>query len=416
MKKYTLLALGAVVLVVAAYTVGRFSGGSPAPTASTERAPDTARGPDTLRESPPPPTDGQKTVPPGNTVDVKPLPPKEAPQVVRNTDLVRQRLQPGKTYSTLLRGTIHSVGTDANWGIESVVGINYAFEAQIDREIVDNDGEVIVEVRHFRDVRSLKIDTDLKDFRLKLGDARYPVLLAVGSVWPEAAFVVARLDGMSSKPVLDLLKACGVDVASLTGAKSRVFKTFTQFDGLTGKSVKIVYWNKPDRTGIIQLVPVEGGMTESEQFLHEHSALLSDALIFPEKKQVGDSWKVEGKNFSNLIDPGLRAAVGGELELSRRADRTVDGKKVSVLMADAGRLELNSSDAKQGQLGWFEPRGEMLFSPEEQAIVKAEMTGKGLLEHVSRHHLLFKTEMKQSPEIAVVYSCRVIDTPVKETK
>jgi hypothetical protein len=416
MKKYALLALGAIVLVAGAYTVGRLSsGGSPAPTApaSTERGADTARGPDTHAE---PPGDGGKTVPPGTVVPVPQLPPREAPQVVRDTDLVRQRLRPGKTYQTLLRGTIHSVGTDANWGVESVVGINYAFEAQVDREIVENDGQVIVEVRHFRDVRSVKIDTDLKDFRLKLGDARYPVLLAVASAWPEAAFVVAKLDGVSTKPVLDLLKALGVDPASITGIKPRVFKTFTQFDGLTGKSVKIVYWNKEDRTGIIQLVPLEGDMTESEQFLHEHSALLSDALIFPEKKEVGQSWKVAGKNFSNLIDPGLRAAVGGELELSRRADRTVDGKTLSVLMADAGRLELNSSEARQGQLGWFEPRGEMLFSPEDQVIVKAEMTGKGLLERVSRHHLLFKTEMKQSPELAVVYSCKVIDTPAKEMK
>lgn len=402
MRKYAVLVLGALVLVVGAFVLGRFSNG-PGP----DHTPDT-RPTDRAEERPPAPV--------GTAVVTDPLPAQQAPAVVRDLDLVRQRLRPGKTYHTILRGTLHTVGTDSAWGVESVVDVNYAFEAQIDREIVENDGQVIVEHRHFRDVRSVKVDTDLKDLRLNLGDAKVPVLFAVGAVWPRVAFVVDRIDGVSTAPALDLLRALGVDPATVTGAKPRVFKIFTQFDGLSGKSVKLVYWNKEERSGVIRIEPLEGEMTESEQFLHHHSAVLSDALLFPEKKKVGDSWTVAGNNFSNLLDPGLRAAVRGEVSMARRSNRMVDGKEMYVLAAEAGRLELDSADREEGRIGWFEPRGEMFFSPEEQAVVRAELTGKGLLERVSRRHLLFKTEMKQSPDLSVVYSCRVDDTPAGGAK
>lgn len=369
-----------------------------------------------LPDLPPQGEDHLSKVPPGKEVDMLPLPPKEAPEFVRDSDLVRQRLRPGKTYKTFLRGTLHTVGTDTAWGLESVVAINYVFESQVDREVVENDGQVIVEHRHFRDVRSLKIDTDIKDMRLNLGEAKAPILLALGAIYPPAPFLVAPLDGVSAAPVLRIFRALGIDPADITKLKPRVFKVFTQFDGLSGKSIKIVYWNKEERTGVIRLEPLVGEMTESEQFFHQHSAVLSDVLLFPEQKKVGESWLVKGHEFSNLIDPGLRASLRGELNLSRRANRLVDGKERYVLSVESGRLELESSNLAEGRLGWFEPRGDMLFSPQDEVIVKAELSGKGLLERLSRNHLLFKSEMKQSPELTVLYSCQVIDTPTPKGK
>jgi hypothetical protein len=415
MKKYGLPVSLVVALALVAFFLGRLSMSNPSaggpPTADS---PPSKTGQEPRSGKDPPVAD----IPVGKVVNVDPLPAKETPPLVRETDLVRQTLRPGKTYQTILRGTVHTVGTDQNWGVETVVSINYAFEAVIDREIVENDGEVIVEHRHFRDFRSVKIDTDLMDLRLNLGPAKYPIMLGLAAVgWPEVAGVVSVVDGASTQPILELLKALGVDPASITGVKPRVFKVFTQFDTLSGKSVKIVYHNKEGRTGVIQLVPLKGEMTESEKFLHEHSAVLSDVLIFPERtKKVGESWKVAGASFSNLIDPALRAAVGGEVTLSRRANRTLDGTETSVLYVEGGRLELESSDRSEGQLGWFEPRGEMFFSQRDEVIVQAELSGKGYLERVSRGHLLFKTQMKQAPQISVAYTCRVIDTPKEGAK
>jgi hypothetical protein len=410
-KNIAILLLVALVAGLGAFFLGRLSNRTDPPRCP----PEATTVPEAIATREPEPI----VVPPDKPVDVTPPEPVKQPERAPDLNLVRQTMRPGKTYQTHLKGNLTTLGTDLAWGIESVVSIHYVFEGMVDREIVENDGEVIVELRHFRDVRSLKIDTDLQNLTLKLGEAKLPLLLGVGLVFPKAAFVVEQLDGLSAKPVLDVLRALGVDAARLTGVKSRVFKVFTQFDSLTGKSVKIVYWNKEERTGVIQIMPIQGSMTESERFLHSHSAVLSDVLIFPERnRKPGEPWKVRGDNFTNLIDPGLRAAVQGELTLSRRANRASreSGQDEVVLAVEDGRLLLVSSERHKGQLGWFEPRGEMFFSPEEQIVSRAELSGKGLLERVSRNHLLFKTEMKQSPEISVVYSCRMIDTPAPGKK
>ena len=403
-KNYAMIIVGAVVLTVGAYSLGRFMNESPNPEPEV---------PTQTAVRPPDPEPPKIKVPEKKDIELPRLPPKSAPEVVRNTDRVRQTLKPGKTYQTTLRGILKTRGTDTSWGIEKRVFIHYVFEAQIDREILENDGQTIVEHRHFRDVRSVKIDTELEDLRLRLDAVTGSglILMVIGYFFPEA-YAIKTVDGVSTAPALKFLKGFGVDAADLTGVKGKVFKMFGQVDGLKGKSVKLVYWNKEERAGVIRLVPLEGGgMTEEEQFLHHHSAVLSDALIFPEKKEIGQSWKVAGNNFSNLIDPGLRAAVRGELAFSRLANKKLDGKDVYVLLSEGGRLELESFDSTEGRLGWFEPRGEMLYSPDDQIIVKAEMSGKGVLERVSRTHLLFKTEMKQTPDMSISYSCTVIDTP-----
>src|SRR4051794_16399948 len=82
-------------------------------------------------------------------------PPEPAPCKVGDPDRVRQVLRPGKTYKTHTMGALHMRGEDKDWGLSTVVTINYAFEALVDRQIESNDGVTIVELRHFRDLRSL---------------------------------------------------------------------------------------------------------------------------------------------------------------------------------------------------------------------------------------------------------------------
>ena len=347
----------------------------------------------------------------GEEIEFEPLAPQSAPARVENLDLVRQTLKPGQTHETLLKGSIETEGTDRFWGIESVVSIYYLFEAEIDRDIIDNDGSVVVEHRHFQNVRSLKIDTTLKDLKLQLGDAKTPIITGLTFIWPAAALAVSQFDGVSTRPVLAVLTAVGVDPLKYTSTRQSITKMFTQFDSLTGKSVKQVYWNKDGRTGVIRVTALQGDITKEESFFHHNSAVLSDVLLFPERtKAVGESWTVQGNAFSNLVDPGLRAAVGGEVEMMRGADQTGGDGPTTTLRVVSGRLTLQSDEATANRIGWFEPQGELLFSPEDEVITEAHLSGRGLLERVSRNHLLFRTEMKQEPKVKITYSCRVRPT------
>jgi hypothetical protein len=335
--------------------------------------------------------------------------PKAPPKAVGNKVRIRQNFKPGKTYETFTRGTIFTKGNDRAWGLKSLVSINYAFEARIDRQIVSNDGEAIVERRHFRDVKSVKIDVELEDLKLDVSGLGAPILALASYIWPDAPFAVRSFDGISLAPVLSLLRAFGVRPERFTGHDSEAIKIFAQFDSLQGKSIEIEY---RDGQGVTQVVPLVGAMTRSERFVHYHSVLVSDSLIFPNPEVAeNEAWTVDGASFSNLIDPGLRAAVGGEVTMRRARDLDMGGKSVAVLKAEGGTLRLTSAERGRGEIGWFEPRGTMRFSPEDQIIVEASLTGKGQLDWVGPTHLLFKTEMRHAPEITAFYTCRVVDTP-----
>ncbi len=383
---------------VAAFLVGRLAWDDSGP-----RGPDDG---DDKKTAPLPPT------PTGKEIVVQPL----ATQPVKVDDsLVRQTLKPGKTYRSLLKGKLDSRGTNKRWGFTTVVDIHYVFEAQIERDIIDNDGEVIVEERRFPDVRSVEIEAELKDIKLELGPAKMPVLAAISFLDPALAITVGQLDGVSGKPVLDFLKLLGIDVFKDTGHKDKAIKILQQYNSLKGKAVRLVYWNKEGRTGIVRMTPLVGQMTDDERLFHHHSALLSDILIFPERKKLaGESWLVRGDAFSNLIDPGLRASTSGEVRMLRLANQKLDGQERIVLEATDGQLNMDSDDKSEGQVGWFKPRGQLFFSPQEQIIVEAALSGKGTLNKVHRNHLLFKTEFKQEPVMSLTYSCTVADTPKRE--
>ncbi len=372
-------------------------------------------------DPPPPPTPIEGVVPtqppdpvvapPATPVSPPPLLPSVRPPVVTDPDLVRQTMKPGKTYKTILKGTIDTRGTDHHWGVKTVVNIYYMFEAVVDREIVENDGEVVVEIRHFRDVRSIKVDTELEDVKLELGPAKYPVLIGLAAIYPPAAGATRALDGVSLKPVLGLLGQLGIDPLKISGQSEKIFKMYTQLDTLTGKSVRLVYSNRPGDTGVNRFEAVTGPVTESEEFLHRHSAVLSDALLFPERtRKPGESWEVLGSAFGNLIDPGLRAAVAGKVVVRRGGEVRYGERPVTELVVVDGRLELLSRNPGEGQVGWFEPRGTLLFSLQDQVVVQGVLSGRGQLDRVSRG-LLFKSELRQEPKVSVRYTCEVTDTP-----
>ncbi len=404
MKHFTIPLLLAV-LVVGAFTLGRLF------------PPEKEGGDGASPPSEPP----RETILPGGQVNVVP-PAAGRPDVV-DANLVRGELQPGKTHKTILEGTIRSVGTDQFWlAFETKVNIHYVFEAQVDREIIANDGDTIVEKRHFRSVRSVKFDTTLEDFRLKLGPVKYAVL-AFAAFWDPKTMVTsggvagAAINDISAKPILDMLNWFGVDVLKITGQRDKIFKAFARLNSLNGKSIQIAYRNKagkegqPPDTGIRSILSIAGEITPDEQFFHQHSAVLSDVLIFPERsREPGQTWHVKGNAFSHLIDPALRANVGGEVVMVRHADRKDEGPNVAVLHIEEGRLTLDSVIPGQAPLGWFDPRGELLFSRDAKAVVKASLSGRGKLEHVAGDHLLFKTKFLQEPQISAVYSCEVVDT------
>lgn len=394
---------------VGGYAFNQNMGARPEPQEREQKKGDDKTGEDRKEE------EGKKKYPVGQTVECGPPAPAVRPPAV-DPNWVQQVLKPGKTYKTLLKGSITSRGSDLDYFVRVVVNIHYAYEAAIDREIVENDGETVVEKRYFRHVQSLKVVTELDDVKIELGAARIPILAALYAYFPPAAEGIRMLDGLSLKPAVGVLKTLGLDPLKLTGQDQKMIKVLTQFDDLKGKAVKLIYSNKPGGSGVVRFQPIAGAVTENEDILHRHSAVLSDALLFPEQtRRPGESWTVRGNAFGNYIDPGLRAAVGGEVTVMRGGDTDFEKRPVTELLVKSGRLELLSENVGEGRVGWFEPQGKCLFARDDRYVVQGELTGKGLVERVSRG-LLLKSEMRQEGQIKVQYSCQMVDTPKEDGK
>src|SRR5262249_36581707 len=145
-----------------------------------------------------------------------------------------------------------------------------AFEAQVDRHIENNDGTTIVELRHFRDVRSVKVDSRLEDLRIDLGAAGnllFGALKNLGSVWrqPEAeqgATFIRRVDGASLGGALTALRWAGVSPEKISGLDARAAKMVTQVNGLSGKEVRLTY---VDGKGVVKVEAVKGAITPDER-------------------------------------------------------------------------------------------------------------------------------------------------------
>jgi hypothetical protein len=355
------------------------------------------------------------SISPGKTVERSELPsPPPPPRKVGNPDRVRSNLQPGKTYLTHSKGTLHVRGEDRDWGFGTVVTINYAFEAKIDREIESNDGTTIVELRHFREIRSVKVDTRLENLRIDLGDGGdvlFAGLLALSAFQPEAgqvAELVKRIDGLSLRPALQALRWAGISPEKLSGLDQATTRMITQVSALSGKKVRLTFI---DGKGVIKVEAVQGEMTPQERDFHLASSLLSDSLIIPDMEiKEGIRWTVDGSNFANLIDPNLLARTAGEVTLERDPDHRVAGRTCRHLRVVEGRIRIDDSDQREGRIGHFDPQGSLYFSPEDQVIIKATLSGKAKLERFSKDHLLFEARMRRQPDLEVRYTCRVVDT------
>jgi hypothetical protein len=351
---------------------------------------------DPAKDKPADPDDSRKKIvaSPGKVVERKettnPPPP---PKPVANPDRVRQNLQPGKTYVTHTKGALNVRATDKDWGVEEVVTINYAFEAQIDREIESNDGETIVELRHFRHLQSLKFECKLEDVRISLG--------------PVGDLLLPQAQGLSLKAVITSLRWAGVSPEELIGLGDKA-KHFRSVDRLSGKKVRLTY---VDGKGVMKVEPVKGEMTAAERDFHLASVLVSDSLILSDVDvKIGNRWSVDGSNFANLVDPSLLARTAGEIVLERAPDHIVEKKTCRHLTVASGRILFDDSDPKVGRIGYFEPHGSVYFSPDDQVVIRARLNGKAKLEKFSKDHLLFEARMRLLPELDVEYTCRVVET------
>lgn len=321
--------------------------------------------------------------------------PQVAPAPSIDTSRIKATAQAGKTYESIVKCGVDSQVIDKDWGVQSIVHMVYVAELALTRYIEENDGHTIVEVRTFDVARATKVESDV-DISLSLGPQGKLVLGVLAVVKPGAAAAIAT--------TAPLLKSIAENYAELE-ANAAATKAWSHVNTLQTKKVRITY---VEGSGVTAIEPIGCTLTPGETEWIRGTAVLSDYYIMPELNgQPGDEWSVSGKHFVNMIDPELQGIPSGQIVLQRQSDLQHNGTPHARLSVDSGFLIINSSDDTSRRIGTFTPRGELLFSLDDQVVVSASFTGEASYEEVSKDHLLFEALFKAVPTVKVEYSCSI---------
>lgn len=330
----------------------------------------------------------------GPTQSPKPQPP------INNPDRIKEVVQAGKTYDSLLKGGFDARVEDKDWGIKALIHLAFMFEAVVHRSIESNDGKTIVEVRHFEKVGAVKVLSKVESVTIDLGRPAETIL----------GPLIARLGGggkvillASVKPLAEKILQSVVQ-SSVDDANS---KAFAKLDSLSGKKVRITY---VDGRGVTSVEEIAGTLTEDERNFVYNTAVLSDYHALPDiKKKIGEEWSVDGIQLVNYLDPSLRGIPSGQVWLVRRPDETKDGKQYADVEIARGHVELDSSDSSTQRLGTFTPRGTLRYDIANQFVESAELGGDMVVEKVSKDHILFESRFKTQPKLKITYFCTISD-------
>ena len=325
-----------------------------------------------------------------------PNPPPPPAKPVANDQRIKETVQAGKTYHTVLKVGFQCRAEDSDWGAKLVTNLTYVGEFVVDRHIESNDGKRVVEVRHFVSTRNVKVVSEVEQLKIDFGPAGTPILMALELYAPGsgAAF-------MSTTPVVEAIFGAAADVM----LKDATAKAVGRVDSLSGKKVRIVY---VDGLGVESVTPIDSGLTADERDFVFSTAVLSDCNILPElTTKPGEYWKVDGAEFAGLFDPTWRGTPTGDVTIVRDSNQTINGQPHAVLRVNQGLITLNGTDAKSSRVGTFTPSGKLTYNLTDNFVDSAKLEGKMKVERMSRDHILFPATFKSTPSLTVDYSCRI---------
>ena len=320
--------------------------------------------------------------------------PQKPPKKI-DPDRITAAFQPGRTYEMVAKGNVLAKGTNSSWGETVIAFVQHMFECAVDRTIEANDGNTLVEVRHYRVVRNVQVDAKVEEVKLEFGWPGDLVLTCLESVVP------------GSYVMFESVKPFATDFAK--GEYQRRLdenaKVRGTVDSLSGKKVRLTFENGK---GVTQIEPIDCDLTQDERDFIFATAVLADCFIMPDLEiKPGATWSVDGQNLAGLIDPALRGDTSGMITVARREDAKAGAHSAAVLEITQGRVVIDSTTPEQYDIGTFTPHGKLIFDLEDQFVSSAELIGNISMENCSRDHILYETSFRAKPEITITYTCKI---------
>lgn len=310
-------------------------------------------------------------------------------------DRIALTVKAGKTYEIVLKGDAKFRGRNKNWGMTTVVFMQWVFECACDRTIESNNGNTIVETREFKHVRSALVESKAENVSFDFGLPGYIILGCLDQFSPGTSLIFESLKPLASEIVKNVIQS---NLDELAKIEAKV-------DSLTGKKVRITYENGK---GVTQIQPIDCELTEEVRDFLLNTAVLGDCFILPDlKAKVGSTWPVDAANLAGMIDPSLRGQTKGSITIQREQDTQESGHKVAQLRIGSGGVKIDSSTAEETNIGTYIPKGTMLFDLVDQYVTKADLAGDIEIKSVSKNHILFETRFDTKPDIRISYFCKM---------
>ena len=345
------------------------------------------------------------------------------------SDIERPRLEPGAprrltTKPQVIKSVLKTTGRgeNADWGLNRTCSFDLTFVVVCDSEIVKREETVlgkveVVEKRTYRTARQVLQLSDC-DVALALRETLplehiAPIVDGITGLFQAHGNIVAAglaqmagrkldeaIDLVDGKSVRGVFGMFGVDVSDSMRRQidrfvTKSFDCIPRPEAIEGKTYLITYFQEKDGGLPLRVsFSYEDGsqiQTEEEWMVLRRANAFIDSRILPDRNcSPGDTWKVDASDFDCLLDPYVEGAYSGEVAVERLDDDASGDWRIAVKPGSVSVVGDNGAPAGEVQIsdGLAQVDG-------RNSLIKAmEVTGKGMMKHLSRHHLLFNTRFE----------------------
>lgn len=307
---------------------------------------------------------------------------------------------PGLHLLTRLNTTIQGTISDKDWGLDAQVSFVHVGEAELLRVVEANDGRELRVAISVRQARNLDIKAKVAGLRLDPPPVAVSILKQLPI--PGAEFTNQGIAGLNQalangyvKDGLNRLVTLAGGEAALAGAVLGDLRV----DEMEGRSATARYVNGQ---GLVSLDSA-GQLSAAQEELLRRIDVVSEAHLLPDlAAAAGDTWTVDARHLAMLVDPAVKARIGGTVEFRRGADEAGCIRFEAI----GGLVELRQLDSAAELLGRWSPRGSLLYDPLQHAVVSGQLTGQVEVSRTSRDHKLFEAKWVGKPTYLITIAGR----------
>jgi hypothetical protein len=366
----------------------------------------------------PPPIGPKKPTTPIGWIEDKPsenlkTPRIEGDDVEIDPTVLKEFYPKGRKGTSLARFNIKGIGTNVDWGFKGETHFEHIYRLQSSVAVESNDGSTIVFVVDFGTIDQTVVYSK-QTFQLELPDS--PILdwaLNNEALWTGILIAAGASPDVIAKGLIAMkalfiadpnLEITLTELAKLLGIETDM-QFINSFDRLGNSKIRVTYTNGWGVTRI-QALKSQVKLTDSELLaLSDRLGLLTDyAIIKGKLRDVGETWTVDVKKIASLFAIGFDAETSGNLILSLKEKKPVDGKEMDIILSDEGTVTVQGGGNDGFGSGQLSVKyGRIEYAREDRFTEKAAFEFDiDTLWH-SKNHLLFKTENARQLEVKARY-------------